>query len=85
VPRLLVAFAQDTREAEVLDEGLEFRPGVIPTNKVQSPILSKVTCQDVVMIVLKDTHSEFSRNSVDQGNIDAFVEPKKTISVDGPT
>jgi hypothetical protein len=51
-------FASGTRVAEVLHKGLEVGPYVISTDEVEGLVLSGMSGQDVIVIVLEDFEAE---------------------------
>ena len=54
----LRAFASGAGVAEVFDHSLEIRPDVLVTDEFNGFVLSEVTRQDVIVIVLNDFESE---------------------------
>ena len=54
----LRAFASGAGVAEVFDHSPEIRPDVLATDELNGFVLSEVTRQDVIMIVLDDSGSE---------------------------
>ena len=54
----LRAFASGAGIAEVFDHSLEIRPDVFAMDELNGFVLSEVTRQDVIVIVLNDFESE---------------------------
>jgi hypothetical protein len=58
VTRCFQMFASGTQVAEVFHKGLEVGPYVISTDEVKGIVLSSMSGQDVIMIVLEDFEAE---------------------------
>jgi hypothetical protein len=54
----------------------ELQPGVFPANELEGLVLTKVSRQDMVMLVLEHTEAEI----VDVRNINVVVKMEETIS-----
>ena len=76
----LRAFASGAGIAEVFDHSLEIRPDILVTNEFDGFVLSEVTRQDVIMIVLNDFELEVRRIWY----IDSVVLAEKSRLVNGP-
>ena len=76
----LRAFASGAGIAEVFDHSPEIRPDVLATDELNGFVLSEVTRQDVIMIVLDDSESEVRR----VWYIDSIVLVEKSRLIDGP-
>ena len=66
--------------AEVFDHSPEIRPDVLATYEFNGFVLSKVTRQDVIMIILNDFESEVSRIWY----IDSIILAEKSGLINGP-
>ena len=51
-------FASGTRTSKVLDEGSEIGPNIVSADGFQGLVLSEVSCENVIMCVLKNLESE---------------------------
>ena len=76
----LRAFASGAGIAEVFDHSLEIRPDILALNEFDGFVLSKVTRQDVIMIVLNDFESEVHRIWY----VDSIILAEKSGLIDGP-
>ena len=76
----LRAFASGGGIAEVFDHSPEIRPDVLATDELNGFVLSKVTRQDVIVIVLNDFESEVRIIWY----VDSIVLEEKSRLVDGP-
>ena len=60
----------NTGLAEVFDEGVDVRPGVVLPDEFQGLILTEMAREDVVVLEIKDAKSEI----IHIGNVDPIVE-----------
>ena len=76
----LRAFASGAGVAEVFDHSLEIRPDILAMYEFNGFVLSEVTRQDVIMIVLNDFESEVCRIWY----IDSIILAEKSGLINGP-
>ena len=76
----LRAFASGAGIAEVFDHSLEIRPDILAMDELNGFVLSKVTRQDVIMIILDDSESEVCRIWY----IDSIALAEKSGLINGP-
>ena len=73
-------FASGAGIAEVFDHSLEIRPDILATNEFNGFVLSEVTRQNVIMIILNDFESEVHRIWY----IDSIILVEKSGLINGP-
>ena len=78
--RCLRAFASGAGIAEVFDQSPEIRPDILATNELDGFVLSEVTRQDVIMIILNDFELEVRRIRY----IDSIILVEKSGLINGP-
>ena len=76
----LRAFASGAGIAKVFDHSPEIRPDILATNEFDGFVLSEVTRQDVIVIILNDFKSEVRRIRY----IDSIILVEKSGLVNGP-
>ena len=76
----LRVFASGAGIAEVFDHSPEIRPDVLAMDELNGFVLSEVTRQDVIMVVLDDSESEVCRIQY----IDSIVLAENSRLVNGP-
>ena len=76
----LRAFASGAGIAEVFDHSPEIRPDILAMDELNGFVLSKVTRQDVIVIVLNDFESEVRRIWY----VDSIILVERSGLVDGP-
>ena len=69
-----------TRLAIFLDKFVESGPGIVVTDEVNSLILTRMSREDMIMLVVEDSEPEV----VSVGNIDEVIMSEKTICSNGP-
>ena len=76
----LRAFSSGAGIAEVFDHSPEIRPDVLAMDELNGFVLSEVTRQDVIVIVLNDFESEVRRIWY----VDSIILAEKSGLVNGP-
>ena len=76
----LRALASGAGIAEVFDHSPEIRPDILATDELDGFVLSEVTRQDVIVILLNDFELEVHRIWY----VDSIVLEEKSRLVDGP-
>ena len=85
---MLRSFTPTTDRARltiVADECADFRPDVLTADDFQSPILTEMTREDVVVMIVENLKPESVGGTVGARDVDAIVKTEKAGGVDGPT
>ena len=69
-----------TRLAVFLDKFMESRPGIVAMDEVNGLILTRMTREDMIMLVAEDSELEV----ITVRNIDEVIMSEKTICSNGP-
>ena len=69
-----------TRLAIFLDKFMESGPGIIATDEVDGLILTRMSREDMIMLVVEDSEPEV----ISVGNINEVIMSEKTICSNGP-